>query len=330
MGTPRPGAACAHAPPRPHRTTARALHAHDPPRILAAELLSLPRRPHTLAGSDVNPGRNNGKIGCEPGARKRRCGPLLGGVTANTSHENRLTMLMAATRRARDAQCSEAQTVAEHVNWSALANQLRARRLLPLLGERIAALVTDRASAEFEAAVHDAIAVATAQDRFQESVTIQLLDALIAAGVPALAVKGPMLGKLLYGRPGRRPSADIDLLVRREQLSDAIRIAVGIGYRASGIAGPEQALPLLQVRVRHRPLVGLFRTSVAPSYSGHRHRRAPCPRAVAARCVCADRPARGRAACRAARCRTGTRATCAAGGRPCQSASSPHYQAAGR
>ena len=59
----------------------------------------------------------------------------------------------------------------------------------------------------------------------------EVLAALEAAGVPALAYKGPAQAALAYGDPGLRPFTDLDLLVREPDLEAAAAALEAEGYR---------------------------------------------------------------------------------------------------
>ena len=61
---------------------------------------------------------------------------------------------------------------------------------------------------------------------------LQLIDSTTrAAGIPALALKGAALYALGVYRAGQRPMADIDLLVRKEDVEPTSRLLEGQGYR---------------------------------------------------------------------------------------------------
>ena len=166
--------------------------------------------------------------------------------------EARLARLSAGTAAQRAATRDEADRLVDRVDWSALADILTGRRLLPLLGERIAELAGQRAPASFVDATREAIQAGAELDGLLELLSVQLLDALATAGIPSMPLKGPALGRALYGEPGRRPSADIDLLVRAEDLSGAVVVAEGLGYRDTEPYRPGERLPLLHRRLVHQ------------------------------------------------------------------------------
>ena len=166
--------------------------------------------------------------------------------------EAALARLSAGTTARRAATKSDAERLIDRIDWSALAAMLTARRLLPLLGERIVELAGDRAPASFVEATGEAIRAGAELDGLLELLTIQMIDALEAAGIPSMLLKGPALGRALYGKPGRRPSADIDLLVRAEDLNGAVEVAERLGYRDLEPYRPGKRLPLLHRRLVHQ------------------------------------------------------------------------------
>lgn len=78
-----------------------------------------------------------------------------------------------------------------------------------------------------------------------------VLDALAAAGLSALALKGAPLARTLYGDPALRSSTDIDVLVRPEELSAAIVAARALGYGPPVGAPDRGVLPTLHFVLPH-------------------------------------------------------------------------------
>jgi hypothetical protein len=76
------------------------------------------------------------------------------------------------------------------------------------------------------------------QVRLQEDLG-QLVGALEGAGIPTVALKGPILAERLYGDPFARFSTDIDLLIDPEHLDGAAAILISRGYAAGD--GPAAA-----------------------------------------------------------------------------------------
>ncbi len=163
----------------------------------------------------------------------------------------RLAVLTAGTTAARRAARDQVEELIGRVDWSQLAERLRARRLLQLLGERIIALAGGRAPAAFIEATQRAIAECADQDAWLELISIDVTKTLRVAGIRSLPLKGPALGRAIYGQLGRRPSSDIDLLVAREDLIRAIDSVARLGYRPAHQEVHAHALPLLHVRMDH-------------------------------------------------------------------------------
>ena len=68
------------------------------------------------------------------------------------------------------------------------------------------------------------------QSHVQEALH-DVLSVLEAARVQAICLKGPVLGERLYPDPRMRPSADLDVLVARDDLDRATNALAAIGYR---------------------------------------------------------------------------------------------------
>ena len=58
----------------------------------------------------------------------------------------------------------------------------------------------------------------------------RLFDCFAAAGLEALAIKGPVLSVRCYGEPGARQYGDLDLIVRDKDIMRATELMIGLGY----------------------------------------------------------------------------------------------------
>lgn len=68
------------------------------------------------------------------------------------------------------------------------------------------------------------------------------IETLASGGVTAAALKGPVLAWSLYDTPGAREYLDLDLLVRRADMSRARELLYAAGYRpAAGVPGQGEA-----------------------------------------------------------------------------------------
>jgi putative nucleotidyltransferase-like protein len=154
-----------------------------------------------------------------------------------------LALAGTATRRAQLAPL--ATTLAERVDAGVLAAVLAAERLLPLLGARAAALPGDGLPDVLRSAVAEASARTAVAGAAQETLTLHLVGALADAGIRAIPLKGPLLGRALHAAPGMRIGTDVDLLVHPRELSRARELLVGLGYDGGGTRLDRRGLPLL-------------------------------------------------------------------------------------
>jgi hypothetical protein len=171
--------------------------------------------------------------------------------TASMRAEQQLSLLCAGTALQRQKMREHAGRLASDVDWVRLAETLRARKLLPTLGPRVLELADARVTADFAAAVDQAIEAGRRQGAFLQLISLRALAVLADAGIRASALKGPLLGEAIYGDPGRRLSGDIDLLVAPEQLRMAVDVIRGLGYDAPTDYVDEQGLPLLHFVLLH-------------------------------------------------------------------------------
>ena len=165
--------------------------------------------------------------------------------------ERRVILLSAGTTARRQATREQAERLVVGVDWSRLAETLRLRKLLPVLGPRILALVGDSASNDFAAAVERALEVGRRQGAFLQLITLHIVAMLADAGIRCAPLKGPLLGEAIHGDPGRRLSSDIDLLVAPEHLQRAVEVVRGLGYGAPTDHVLADGLPLLHFVLGH-------------------------------------------------------------------------------
>lgn len=79
--------------------------------------------------------------------------------------------------------------------------------------------------------------------------TEALVARLAAAGIAARPLKGPALAELAHGDVGLRRSGDIDLLVSRAALHDAVALLVADGYAPPADPVDREGLPALHFRL---------------------------------------------------------------------------------
>ncbi len=170
---------------------------------------------------------------------------------ASSQAERQLILLSAGTTARRRAMCEQAGRMIGEVDWPALAETLRARRLLPTLGPRILELAGDRADDELRVGGAAGSGRGASPRRFPAARISAHLAMLADAEIRSTPLKGPLLGEAIYGDPGRRLSSDIDLLVSPEQLRAAVEVVRGLGYGAPTDHVYDRGLPLLHFVLVH-------------------------------------------------------------------------------
>jgi hypothetical protein len=134
-----------------------------------------------------------------------------------------LRFLIAATR----GNGEQRQVEMSPADWEALPDAAHRHGLSALLPDAIA-------DSEAPSAVRERAAVAT-RDRGVAGLkgmaeAIQVLDALRAAGIRAVSLKGPALSRWLYGNVGFRRFADLDILVGPSDVTAACEALERHGY----------------------------------------------------------------------------------------------------
>ncbi len=167
------------------------------------------------------------------------------------SAEDQLVLLSIGTAARRARTRERAERLAAIVDWTLLVELLRKRRLLTLLGPRLQVLAPAAVAEQFASEVRTALEAGSRHGGFLELIAERVNGALSEAGIRCTPLKGPALSRMLYGDPGRRPSGDIDVLVAREQLQDAVRVVGELGYGAPGDHVDERGLPRLHFTMDH-------------------------------------------------------------------------------
>jgi hypothetical protein len=165
--------------------------------------------------------------------------------------ERRLILLSAGTATRRRVMHERAGRLIEEVDWTALTEALRVRRLLTVLGPRILELAEGRAGNDFAQAVQQAIDAGRRHSAYLQLVSLRISAMLAEVGIRSTALKGPLMGEAIYGDPGRRLSSDIDLLVAPEHLQAAVEVVRGLGYGAPTDYVLDDGLPQLHFTLVH-------------------------------------------------------------------------------
>jgi Uncharacterised nucleotidyltransferase len=165
--------------------------------------------------------------------------------------ERQILLISASVEAFREGIGGDFRKLLAEVNWHRLAEMLRRRKLLPILGPRIIALGAGAVPEEFAAGVAQALEVGRRQGTFIQLVTLRVMAMLADAGIRSTPLKGPLLGEMIYGDPSRRLSGDIDLLVASEQLQAAVEVVRKLDYDAPNDYVENDGLPLLHFALVH-------------------------------------------------------------------------------
>jgi hypothetical protein len=166
--------------------------------------------------------------------------------------ERQLILLSAGTAARRQGMHKQAaQQLIRQVAWPTLAETLRSRRLLPVLGPRILEMAEGSVGNGFAAMVEQAIGTGRRHGAFLQLLSLRITAMLADSGIRSTALKGPHLGEAIYGDPGRRLSSDIDLLVAPEDLQKAVEVVRELGYGPPTDYVQECGLPLLHFVLVH-------------------------------------------------------------------------------
>jgi hypothetical protein len=92
-----------------------------------------------------------------------------------------------------------------------------------------------------------------ARNLFLSAAQRHVVDALVAADVPALLLKGAALVETVYSDPAQREMLDLDLLVPADRLDTANAAVTALGYRSPGQPFDEGARRHVRVGDHHDP-----------------------------------------------------------------------------
>jgi len=129
---------------------------------------------------------------------------------------------------------------ASGLDWAAVMSIARPHGLTPLLYRNLNALGPEGVPR----GVLEQLGAQSAGDRVRSlqlaAQLVSILDVLAAAGIPAIAFKGPALAVALYGDLSLRRFTDLDLLVHRDDVLSCKRRLLVNGYRPRLLLTPAQ------------------------------------------------------------------------------------------
>jgi len=112
--------------------------------------------------------------------------------------------------------------------WDDVRRLAEAERVVPLLHRAVGAI--GMAPADLAHDLHRARCATALRNRRLLTEFGRAMNALAAAGVPIIVLKGVALAAAVYRDISLRPMADLDVLIRRSTLESAARVLAGLGY----------------------------------------------------------------------------------------------------
>jgi len=145
--------------------------------------------------------------------------------------EEELALRLAGVAAMRSAELDRIQQLAARMNSDALVSLLEAQRLLALIGSRLIETCNGDVEAGLRSAVESAMADARRRHTLATYYIRDFSARLDGAGIAAVSLKGPLLAERLYADPGLRAAPhDLDFLVHRQRLNDAVQLFRDLGY----------------------------------------------------------------------------------------------------
>lgn len=142
-----------------------------------------------------------------------------------------MDVLLAAARLA-SADPTRLREAARRVrDWDTVVELARWHRVVPFVSRQLTAHALDAVEESALERLHDAARDVAARALASARELVRLLDGFAAAGVRALAYKGPALALAAYGDVGLRDCVDLDFVVSPADVSCARDVFVALGYR---------------------------------------------------------------------------------------------------
>jgi hypothetical protein len=120
--------------------------------------------------------------------------------------------------------------VAKGIDWPDLIHRSIRHGLLPLLHRSLAAAAPDLVPPEVRQRLHHNFMVNCGRNLLLAEELFRLLDLFAANGIPAIPFKGPVLAAAVYGDLALRTFVDLDIFVRRQDVSIAKNLLLSRGY----------------------------------------------------------------------------------------------------
>lgn len=147
------------------------------------------------------------------------------------TREEQLIAALVGTARHRAANGDRARRLAAHVDVGRLTTRLEELRVLGIVGPRALGLLPAADHQRLKQRIDTYANGLRTSARIHATLLRSIGRAHAEAGIDAIPLKGTDLAQRLYGDLGARPSADLDILVRRQQLAASSEILARLGYQ---------------------------------------------------------------------------------------------------
>ena len=116
------------------------------------------------------------------------------------------------------------------MDWDALDEAAEFHGLATVLYHVAVGTCPDLVPEDVASRLRDGCRDSTRQNLLLTSQLLALLDAFAAHGIVVVPLKGPVIAESLYPDPALRPSSDLDLMVRSQDIAGAVRVLGREGY----------------------------------------------------------------------------------------------------
>src|SRR5271155_3249668 len=122
------------------------------------------------------------------------------------------------------------QLTARRVDWNRFLVLAIHNSVTPMVGERLSSEGAAKLPRHVARALRLSYEVNALRSHHLAGCAVEIVDSFAAAGVPAIAIKGPALAIAAYGDLAMRVFGDLDFMVRLEDLPRAVAALERVGY----------------------------------------------------------------------------------------------------
>jgi hypothetical protein len=144
------------------------------------------------------------------------------------------------------------------LDWNAFLSLARAHSVLPLVEFRLRSVDQSLIPSEIRQSLSETIRAHAVFTLGLTAELFRLLNEFDAAKISALITKGPALAVRCYGDPGLRQYADLDLIVRGNDIGHVTSVMLRLGYRSKISPAAIQAKKLPGEYVFTKPATNLL------------------------------------------------------------------------